>query len=284
MPAPWTSSRTAAAAPLSLDGSCRARIAALQDRSLDHQGMNASVSSSRGSRRDVQPERQHAYELGVHQALDSHAKLDVAFYRKDARNPADVDQFFDTTVTFPLSVAKAVAQGVEARLDMRVYRGVSSYIIIARATILNEAPLTGGLFLVDPPAPGEKFYADHDQRWQSQFEVAYRIPNNRLFGSLTRRYDSGIPFFIGDDFDRASHEDQTALVLVNLDTGRANARAIINLLGGVEIFHRDARRVSLQAGVLNVFNTGYLLNFLSIFNGTHHGAPRTWLARARLEF
>jgi hypothetical protein len=42
-----------------------------------------------------------------------------------------------------------------------------------------------------------------------------------------------------------------------------------------------ATQLELQAGVLNLFDTTYLLNFLSIFNGTHYGAPRTWTARSR---
>jgi hypothetical protein len=38
-------------------------------------------------------------------------------------------------VTFPLSVAKGLAQGVEARLDVPVAHGVSGYVSLARATI-----------------------------------------------------------------------------------------------------------------------------------------------------
>ena len=143
---------------------------------------------------DVQPERQHAYEVGVQQALGTRAKLDVAYYRKDIRNLADVDQFLDTTVTFPLSVAKGLAQGVEARLDVPVHRGVSGYLSVSRATILLTAPLTGGLFLGEVPPAGEQFYADHDQRWQSQFGVSFEHPSRRIFGSVSGRYDSGIPF------------------------------------------------------------------------------------------
>ena len=100
---------------------------------------------------DVQPERQHAFEVGVQQAIGNRAKLDLAYYRKDIRNLADVDQFLDTTVTFPLSVAKGLAQGVEARLDVPVHRGVSGYVSLSRAKILLTAPLTGGLFLGEVP-------------------------------------------------------------------------------------------------------------------------------------
>jgi hypothetical protein len=233
---------------------------------------------------DVQPERQHAYEVGVQQALGTRAKLDLAYYRKDIQDLADVDQFLDTTVTFPLSVAKGLAQGVEARLDVPVHRGVSGYVSLSRATILLTAPLTGGLFLGEVPAAGEQFYADHDQRWQSQFGVSFEHPSRRVFGSVSGRYDSGIPFEVAEDFDPATFEDPLALTLVNLDTGRAKPRAIFDVMAGSELYRRGETKLELQAGVLNLFDKAYLLNFLSIFNGTHYGAPRTWTARLKVSF
>jgi hypothetical protein len=233
---------------------------------------------------DVHAERQHAFEIGWQQALASHAKLDVAYYRKNIRNVADVDQFLDTTVTFPLSVAKGVAQGVEARLDVPLHGGVSGYISISRATILLTAPLTGGLFLGEVPAPGEEFYADHDQRWQSQFGVSFEAPSRRIFGSVSGRYDSGIPFELPEGFDAQTFDDPQALTLVNLDSGRARPRTIVDAMAGSEIYRRGSTRLELQGGVLNLLDTTYLLNFLSIFNGTHYGAPRTWTARLKVAF
>ena len=233
---------------------------------------------------DVQPERQHAYEVGVQQALGMRAKLDLAYYRKEIRNVADVDQFLDTTVTFPLSVAKGLAEGVEARLDVPLHRGVSGYLSVARAKILLTAPLTGGLFLGEVPPAGEEFYADHDQRWQSQFGVAFEHPSRRLFGSVSGRYDSGIPFEVGEDFDPATFEDPLALTLVDLETGRAKPRSIFDVMVGSELFRRGETRLELQGGVLNLFDKTYLLNFLSIFNGTHYGAPRIWTARLKVTF
>jgi hypothetical protein len=232
----------------------------------------------------VRAERQHAFEVGIQQAIASRIKLDVAYYRKDIRNVADVDQFLDTTVTFPLSVAKGTAQGIEARLDVPVHAGASAYVSVARATMLLTAPLTGGLFLEETPPAGERFYADHDQRWQSQFGVAWQMPSRRLFGSMTGRYDSGIPFELPDDFDAAAFADPRALTLVDLATGRARPRLLVDVVGGSEVLRRGTTRLELQAGVLNLFDTPYLLNFLSIFNGTHYGAPRTWTARMKLGF
>jgi len=233
---------------------------------------------------DVRSERQHAFEAGVQQALGTRAKLDVAYYRKDMRNVADVDQFFDTTVTFPISVDRGLAQGVEARLDVPMHHGVSGYVSLSRATILLTAPLSGGLFLGEVPAPGEQFYADHDQRWQSQFGMSFEHPSRRLFGSVSGRVDSGIPFELPDDFDARTFEDPKALTLVDLDRGRAKPRAIFDAVVGSELYRHGSTKLEAQAGVLNLFDKTYLLNFLSIFNGTHYGAPRTWTARLKLGF
>jgi hypothetical protein len=233
---------------------------------------------------DVRPETQNAYEVGAQQALGTHAKIDVAYYRKDVRNLADVDQFLDTTVTFPLSVAKGVAQGIEGRLDVPVYRGINGYLSVSRAKILLTAPLTGGLFLGEVPAAGEQFYADHDQRWQSQFGISYEHPNRKLYASVSGRYDTGIPFELPPDFDPATFEDQQALTLVNTDTGRARPRAIADVMVGSQLYRHGNTRLELQGGVINAFNTTYVLNFLSIFNGTHYGAPRTFTGRLKVSF
>lgn len=233
---------------------------------------------------DVTSERQHAFEFGLQQAFSTRAKVDVAYYRKNIRNLADVEQFFDTTVTFPISVARGVAEGVEARVDVPVHEGVNGYLSVSRARILLTAPLTGGLFLEEVPEAGEQFYADHDQRWQMQFGATWQHPSNRVSVSATGRVDSGIPFALPENFDEATFEDPGALPLVNLQTGRAKPRALLDLLASGELVRSGARRLELQAGVLNVFDTRYLLNFLSIFNGTHYGAPRTWMVRLRAGF
>ena len=244
----------------------------------------ARALSTTGASEDVQPETQHAFEAGVQQAFSRHAKIDIAYYRKNIRNLADVDQFLDTTVTFPLSVAKGLAQGVEARLDVPVYKGVNGYVSLSRAKILLTAPMTGGLFFEETPPAGEQFYADHDQRWQSQFGVSYEHPSQRFFVSFTGRYDSGIPFELPEDFDPATFEDPTALTLVNTDTGRANGRVLADLMLGGQVARRGTMKVDVETGLLNVFDTNYLVNFLSIFNGTHYGAPRTWMARMKVAF
>lgn len=243
-----------------------------------------ALSPNEDQNADVRSERQHAFEFGVAQAIGTHVKLDVAYYRKNIRNLADVEQFLDTTVTFPISVARGLAQGIEARVDVPLFRDVNGYASLSRAKILLTAPLTGGLFLEELPASGEQFYADHDQRWQSQFGINYTHPSRRIFAGVSSRYDSGIPFEAGEDFDPATFEDPLALTLVNLEEGRANPRTLLDLMVGSQLYRNGRTSVDAQVGLTNAFNTTYLLNFLSIFNGTHYGAPRTWSARLRVGF
>jgi hypothetical protein len=233
---------------------------------------------------DVRSEWQHAFEVGVQQALGRHARLDVSFYRKNIRNVADVDQFRDTTVTFPISVDRGRAQGLDIRLDVPVVRGINGYVSLSRASMVNIAPLSGGLLLGAPLEPGEEFFADHDQRWQSQFGVSYEHPSRLVFASFSGRFDSGIPFFLTDNFDPATFEDPLALTLVDLDEGRAKPRTITNVLVGSRFYHHGPTNLELQVGVLNALDTTHVLNFLSIFNGTHYGPPRTWTARLKVAF
>ena len=141
----------------------------------------------------------------------THAKIDFAYYRKDMRNVADVDQFLDTTVTFPLSVAKGLAQGMEGRLDVPVFRGVNGYVSVARAKILLTAPLTGGLFLGEMPASRRAVLRRSRPALAVAVRGELRAPEPRLFGTVSGRYDSGIPFELPADFDPATFADPQAL-------------------------------------------------------------------------
>jgi len=55
-------------------------------------------------------------------------------------------------------------------------------------------------------------------------------------------------------------------------------------MAGSELYRSGNTTVDAQVGLTNAFNSTYLLNFLSIFNGTHYGAPRAWSARVRVGF
>lgn len=68
------------------------------------------------------------------------------------------------------------------------------------------------------------------------------------------------------------------------DRGRAKPRTLVNGLVGSRLYRQGATNIEFQGGVLNLFDTTHVLNFLSIFNGTHYGPPRTWTARLKVSF
>src|SRR5262249_50741344 len=114
-----------------------------------------------------------------------------------------------------------------------------------------------------------------------QFGVSFEAPSRRLFGSVTGRYDSGIPFELPDDFDARTFPDPQALALVNLQTGRANPRTIFDAMAGSELYRRGSTRLEMQAGVLTVSDPTYLLTFLSFSTAPPSGAPRGGRGRWR---
>jgi hypothetical protein len=77
------------------------------------------------SRAPIQPERQHVVEVGIQQAIGGRASLDVSAYHKRARDQQDNNNFFDTGIIFPTTLAALSATGIEARLTVPAIRGVS---------------------------------------------------------------------------------------------------------------------------------------------------------------
>ncbi|HYZ83318.1 MAG TPA: TonB-dependent receptor, partial [Bryobacteraceae bacterium] len=53
----------------------------------------------------IRPERQNVYEAGLQQALGRWASLNLAVYHKDSRDLQDNDNFFNTGIIFPTSLA-----------------------------------------------------------------------------------------------------------------------------------------------------------------------------------
>ncbi len=83
----------------------------------------ASVAEALGGGfRPIQPERQNVLEAGFQRAIGSRASVDVSAYRKTSRDQQDNNNFFDTGIIFPTTLAKIVVEGAEARLTMAARR------------------------------------------------------------------------------------------------------------------------------------------------------------------
>jgi len=106
----------------------------------------------------VPPEWQNVYEVGLQQQITKHIRLDLTRYVKNARNFIDDEQFLETGVVFPLTIARGDVRGLEARLDVRAYDGLGGYLSYANSKAIGTTPITGGL----PIGSGGTTYAESE--------------------------------------------------------------------------------------------------------------------------
>jgi hypothetical protein len=237
----------------------------------------------------IRPERQHVFEVGAQRALGRHATLDVAAYRKHARDQQDNNNFFDTGIIFPTTLQALHVTGAEARLAVLPLRGVSGSLSATTGRAIATPPFTGGLFLgqeaVDLLSEGP-FLIDHDQRL-SVHGTAHWIGPVGVWAASSIRYDSGLvsnpsdPAAVGADPDFA---DLLPYVDLAAETPRVRPRTVVDLSLGRDVSRAGRRVWTVQAQVTNLTNRTALYNFQSVFVGTRLVQPRTFSIRVRRAF
>lgn len=233
-----------------------------------------------GSYRPMRPERQDVFEVGVQQAVAGRLSLDVSAYRKRSRDQQDNNNFFDTGIIFPTTLAALKATGVEARLTLPQTSGFSATLSLTGARAISTPPFTGGLFLgqdaVDLLGAGE-FAIDHDQRLSVHATANYASPRRWWVGGSVR-YDSGLVANPSDPAQVAADPDFADLLpYVNLTAAvpRVRPRTIVDAVVGYDGMRGGRRSWSAQVQVNNLTNRTALFNFQSVFVGTRVVPPRT---------
>ena len=251
----------------------------------------ASVRDALGSTyRPIQPERQDVFEAGVQAAFGGSMTLDAAVFRKQSRDQQDNNNFFDTGIIFPTTLAGIDVTGAEARLTLLPRRGFSGSLSATTGRAISTPPFTGGLFLgqdaIDLLSAGP-FAIDHDQRLSLQGLVTFD-PAGPWWTSGSVRYDSGLVSNPSDPVEVAADPDFGDLLpYVNLegDPPRVRPRTIVDLAGGVDFRNdRGQRTWSTQVQVTNLTNRTALYNFQSVFVGTRLVAPRTFSVKLARSF
>jgi outer membrane receptor protein involved in Fe transport len=234
----------------------------------------------------VMPERVSAYELGFAQDLFGLLRLDAALWWRRFNNIDDPNVLFNTTIIFPNSVARAMAHGLDLRLDLKEKAGWSGYLSYGNSRILEVGPINGGLFLTNDfadIAAGTRFIPDHDQRNQGSFALAYHHHKSGLWASVSGTYESGVP--VNLDPEKLSQlESQPGAELVDFKRGRVKPRKIFNVSAGVDLFRDTRVAASAQFDVQNIGDERFAYNFGNPFSGTHFGYPRLYSARIRITF
>jgi hypothetical protein len=252
--------------------------------SAQARSLSPFATGESGGGATVLPERASAYEAGFAQDVFGLVRIDAACWWRRFRNIDDPNVLFNTSVIFPNSVARAVAHGLEARLDLKERAGWSGYLSYGNSRIVEIGPISGGLFLTNDfvdIGPGTRFIPDHDQRNQGSFGLTYYHHRSGLWGAFSGAYESGVPVEL--DPDRLSQlESQPGADLVDFKRGRVRPRTLLNLAAGVDLF-KDARAaMSAQFDVQNIAGERFAYNFGNPFSGTHFGHPRIWSAKIRL--
>lgn len=251
----------------------------------------ASVREALGSAyHPIQPERQHVFEVGAQVAIGQAMTLDSAVYHKTSRDQQDNNNFFDTGIIFPTTLAGIEVTGAEFRLTAMPRRGISGSISATTGRAISSPPFTGGLFLgqeaVDLLSQGP-FYIDHDQRLGLQGLLTID-PAGPWWVSGSVRYDSGLVSNPSDPAEVAADPDYRDLLpYVNLgaEVPRVRPRTIVDLAAGVDLSDARGRKTwSAQVQVTNLSNQTALYNFQSVFVGTRVVAPRTMSIRVARSF
>jgi len=242
-----------------------------------------------GAYRPIRPERQNVYEAGFQRTIGTLASIDVSGYRKTSRDQQDNNNFFDTGIIFPTTLAAIRVVGAETRLSIVERRGVSGTVSVTTGRAVSTPPFTGGLFLgqsaVDLLSSGP-FPIDHDQRLSTHATASYEAPGC-VWAGASIRYDSGLvanpsnPVVVASDPDYADllpYVDLTAAV------PRVRPRTIVDFAGGCDVSSNGHRTWTVQLQLTNVTNRTALYNFQSVFVGTRLVQPRTFAVRVKRYF
>jgi hypothetical protein len=237
----------------------------------------------------IRPERQNVYEAGIQQALFGRVSADLVYYHKNSTDLQDNDNFFNTGLIFPTSLARSRVNGVEGRIVVPQLHGFSGSLSLNHYHAVVTPPFTGGLFLgneaVEALTSGP-FIIDHDQKLASHGVLTWK-PRRGFWTSWSVRHDSGL---VAGDYtpeEVALDPDYAALLpYVNLesDPPRVRPRTITDFSVGYERLREGRRTWDLQFTVSNLTNKTALYNFRSIFVGTRLVQPRTAGLKLRFFF
>ncbi|MBL8233143.1 MAG: TonB-dependent receptor [Bryobacterales bacterium] len=237
----------------------------------------------------IRPERQNFYEVGLQQAVGRVASLNVSYYHKNARDQQDNNNFFNTPIVFPMALARIRVNGVEARVVLPEFKGITATFAATHARAVSTPPFTGGLFIgnsaVDILSAGP-FVIDHDQRLSLQSVIHWRNRKG-FFVTNTTRYDSGLVTNPSDEDEVAGDPDHADLLpYVNLRSNppRTLPRTITDIAAGYERSGEGRRKWEVSLQVTNLTNRTALYNFQSLFVGTRLVQPRTAAVRLRWYF
>lgn len=248
-----------------------------------------AVQEALGGWAPIRPEEQNLVETGLQQAFGRRASLDVAFYHKNARNLQDNNNFLDTGIIFPITLARIRVNGLEGRLTGPPVRGFSYTLSVTHSRATATPPFTGGLFLGNEAVAALSqgpFRIDHDQPLSIHAVLNYSHASG-FYYTVNNRYDYGLVANPSDPAEVANDPDFFDLLpYVRLDRSpaRVRPRNIVDLILGFEKSRDQKKLYDIALQLTNLTNRTALYNFQSIFVGTRVVQPFSAGVRLRWYF
>jgi hypothetical protein len=237
----------------------------------------------------LRPSRGNYYEAGFTQAVARRLRIEANAFRRDFTNFADDDLLVNTGVSFPIAFHSAQIRGVEVKLEVPRWGGVSGFVSYSNMIGVGRFPISGGLFLDDGSqqllTSTDRFPVSQDQRNTARAAVRYQL-TGRLWTSWTASYNSGLPVEnLGQSLSfLAAQYGQAVLTRVNFDRGRVRPSFALDAAVGADVWRKEKRSVTVQADILNLTNRLNVINFAGLLSGTALGPPRSVGIRLRTEF
>ena len=236
----------------------------------------------------VRPSLGNLYEVGFTKGFFAKLKLDVNGYDRSFSNMADDDLLLNTGISFPIAFRKGKIYGVEAKIEIPRWRGLSGYVSYSYMVGFGYTPVTGGLFLGDDATNAltniGRFPVTQDQRNTVSARFRYQLIR-RAWVAFGGGYGSGLPTeFSGAPQDVVAQYGQAILDRLNLARGRVLPSLALDASAGVELWRKDDLRFLLQADVRNLNNRLNVINFAGLFSGTAVAPPRSYALRLEADF
>jgi hypothetical protein len=238
----------------------------------------------------VPPSRGDFVEGGVSAAIAKTARLDATIFRRTSTNFADDDVFLNTGISFPIAFRDADIRGADLKLTLPRWRAFSGFAGYSYMVGRADFPVTGGLFLGGEAASAlalaDRVPISQDQRQTARARLRFQVAP-RAWSAVVVRYGSGLPVELDDDAEvgeLTAHYGAAVVDRVDFEAGRLRPNVAIDWGAGIELWHRDKRRVDLRAEIANLTNRLNVVNFAGLFSGTAVAPPRSANVRVRVEF
>jgi hypothetical protein len=231
-------------------------------------------------RKPVLPSKGSYYEVGFSKAIRDRVRVDANAYLRRFRNFADDNPLLDTSISFPISFARASIFGAEGKVEVPrwgILSGEASYSYMLGTSHL---PVTGGLFLGDQATQAldqlsGRQWISQDQRntvrtrWIAHLRSGLWLASGAQFGS-------GLPVDFDGAREQALAEYGAALVnRVNFAQGRVDPSFSWNASAGMEWGVGDRVKIRLAVDGENLNNRINLIDFAGLFSGNAVEPPRS---------